>query len=460
MAQSTPAVVARQLDHLRSSFAQQPGLPLVDLLPENTPELLGPSSDRIYTPLVTLTLFLWQTLVDGSCQAAVARLLAHLAATGQPSCSANTSGYCKARQRLPEKSLHTLTQHTGATLSQRADRRWLWKDRRVRIVDGTTIDMPDTEENQKEYPQSDGQKPGIGSPIIRLVVLFCLATGAVLEAVFSPYCGKGTGEISLLRRAWNTFESRDVVLGDCIYCSYFEIALLRKRNIDVVLHKHQSRRTDFRTGTRLGRNDHIITWNKPARPDWMSVEEYKELPKTMDVREVRVLVNCPGFRTKRYEVITTLMDAKTTTVVELADLYRQRWHAELDLRSLKSVMGMDQLHCKTPEMVRRELWTNLLAYNLVRGVMAQSASVASVAPRRLSFTSALRTVVEFAPVLSGAVGGDRQECLKRLWTAVGTHRVGNRPNRFEPRAVKKRKKCYPALREPRKLARQRLLRKK
>ena len=180
----------------------------------------------------------------------------------------------------------------------------------------------------------------------------------------------------------------------------------------------------------------------------------------MKVREVRVLVNCPAFWTERYEVITALLDPKLTTVAELADLYRQRWHAELDLRSLKSVMGMDQLHCKTPEMVRRELWTNLLSYNLVRGVMAQSASVVSVAPRRLSFTSALRTVVEFAPVLSGGVGGERQECLKRLWTAVGTHRVGNRPNRVEPRVVKKRKKCYPALREPRKLARQRLLRKK
>jgi hypothetical protein len=318
--------------------------------------------------------------------------------------------------------------------------------------------MPDTPENQKQYPQPDGQKPGLGFPMLRLVVVFCLATGAVLETALCPYRGKGTGEISLLRQVWDHFEKGDVLLGDCIYCSYFEIALLSQRGIDVVLHKHQSRRTDFRTGTRLGRNDHRIAWAKPARPDWLGEQEYRALPKTLEVREVRVVVRCPGFRVKQYEAITTLLDPKQATVSELGELYRQRWEAELNLRSLKSVMGMDQLRCKTPEMVRKELWVHLLAYNLVRGVMSQAASVASVTPRSLSFTGAVRTLLAFADVLSRTVEADRMDCLNRLWCAVGTHGVGDRPGRVEPRAIKRRKKSYPSLNEPRKHAQKQLLR--
>jgi len=460
MAQSTPARIAQQLHHLRTSFAQKPGLPFADLLPNETPELLGPSSEPVYTPLVTLGMFLSQVLEGGSCQAAVARLLAHLSTTKERTPSANTGGYCKARQRLPEDGLHSLTRRTGATLSERADPSWLWKGRPVRVADGTTITMPDTPENQKEYPQPDGQKPGLGFPMIRLVVLFCLATGSVLEGALCPYRGKGTGEISLLRRVWDELDPGDVLLGDRIYCSYFEMAMLDQRGIAVVLHKHQSRRTDFRKGTRLGRHDHRIVWQKPAQPDWMSEEEYEALPGTLEVREVRVLVKCPGFRVQRYEVITTLLDPKQATALELGELYRQRWQAELNLRSLKSIMGMDHLSCKSPEMVRKELWTYLLAYNLVRGVMAQSASVASVTPNSLSFTSAMRTLSSFAEVLSVGSEVEREDSLNRLWRAVATHRVGNRPGRVEPRAVKKRKKSYPTLNEPRKLARQRLLRKK
>lgn len=459
MAQSTRTDAARQLKRLRNTFAQQPGLPFVDLLPDDAHELLGPTTELLYTPLLTLGMFLSQVLdTAGSCQAAVARLLAWLTATAQPACSANTGAYCKARQRLPETGLRYLTRHVGATLSKRAEPSWLWKGRRVRLADGTTVTMPDTPENQKEYPQPDGQKPGLGFPMLRLVVVFCLATGAVLETALCPYRGKGTGEISLLRQVWDHFEKGDVLVGDRIYCSYFEIALLSQRGIDVVFHKHQSRQTDFRTGTRLGRNDHRVAWAKPACPDWLTEEKYQALPKTLEVREVRVVVACPGFRVKQYEVITTLLDLQQATVSELGELYRQRWEAELNLRSLKSVMGMDQLRCKTPEMVRKELWVHLLAYNLVRGVMSQAASVVSVPPRSLSFTSAVRTLLAFADVLSRTVEADRVECLNRLWCAVGTHGVGDRPGRIEPRAIKRRKKSFPTLNEPRKHAQQRLLR--
>lgn len=456
MAQSTPAQVARQLEHLRQSFAQQPGLPFADLLPDDTPQLLGPASEPLYTPLLTLRMFLWQVLEHtGSCQQAVARLIAWRAITNQPTCNAGTGAYCKARQRLPEAGLHTLTQRTGKTLSDRAPTHWLWKNRCVRVADGTTVTAADTPANQQAYPQPDGQKPGLGFPMLRLVVLFCLATGAVLEAAFAPYQGKGTGEISLLRQVWQQLKTGDVLLGDRIYCSYFEIALLSRRGIDGVFHKHTSRRTDFRTGQRLGRHDHVIEWSKPRRPVWMDEVTYQALPGTLAMREVRVVVKCRGFRVRQVEIVTTLLDPKDVSLSDLGDLYRRRWEAELNLRSLKSSMGMDQLRCKSPEMVRKELWVYFLAYNLVRGVMAESARQKK-SPLRLSFMGAVQTLSAFAPWLPLEVGEGLESSLRRLWLAVGTHGVGDRPDRVEPRAVKRRKKDYPPLTKPRKLARQQL----
>jgi Transposase DDE domain len=460
MAQSTHTPVARQLEQLRKRFAQQPGTPYANLLPDNTPQLLhADTDDPIYTPLVTLGLFLGQVLdPNGSCQQAVAQFLAQRTAEGLPPCSANTGAYCKARQRLPEEGLQTLTRAAGATLSGQAPDRWRWKGRRVQVADGSTVNAPDTPANQKEYPQPDGQKPGLGFPIIRLVVLFCLATGAVLEAALAPYRGKRTGELSLFRRVWHAVSPGDVVLGDRIYCSYCEIALLHQRGIDVVLHKHQSRKTDFRKGRRLGRFDHTIEWKRPVRPEWMDEETYRQLPATLVLREVRVEVSVRGFRVQRYELITTLVDAQEYSVAELGQLYRRRWEAELNLRAVKTSLGMDQLSCKTPPMVRKELWMYLLGYNVLRGVLAQSAVVVGVAPRYLSFAGAMQSVCAFGPLLSQATGESWSESVRRLWRAVGSHRVGNRPDRVEPRAIKRRKKDFPQLTQPRQQAIQRLRR--
>jgi hypothetical protein len=460
VAQSTLTPVTRQLEHLRKRFAQQPGLPFADLLPGNTPQLLNTDTDDpIYTPLVTLNLFLGQVLdPDGSCTQTLTRFEAWRCSQGLPRCSTNTGAYCKARQRLPEEGLQALARHSGTTLSQNALQPWFWKGRRVRIADGSTVNAPDTPKNQKAYPQPDGQKPGLGFPIIRLVVLFCLATGAILEAVLSAYCGKGTGELSLFRRLMPHLERGEVVLGDRIFCSYFEIALLNQRGVDVVLHKHQSRKTDFRTGRRWGRFDHQIAWQKPTRPDWMDEATYQQLPATMSLREVRVVVSVPGFRVKRYELITTLLEAREYSVAELAQLYRRRWEAELHLREVKTAMGMDQLRCKSPAMVRKELWVYLLGYNLVRGVMAPSAAMLGTSPGLLSFTAAKQSLCAFGELLSRAVGTRLREALRRLWLAVGDHRVGNRPDRVEPRAIKRRKKDFPQLTQPRQQAQQRLLR--
>lgn len=458
MAHSTHGRVARQLQHLRTTFAQQPGLPFADLLPDDTAERLGSTREPIYSPLVTLQLFLGQVLDPiGSCVQAVARLVAWLAATGRPGCGAGSGGYCKARQRLSEAGLHTLVRHSGWMLHANAAERWRWRGRRVRIADGSTLTLSDTPANQHHYPQPDGQEPGLGFPMIRFVVLFCLATGAVLEAALSPYRGKGTGEISLLRQVWDGLEAGDVLLGDRIFCSYCEIALLQQRGVDVVFRKHQSRRSDFRTGTRLGTHDHGIAWRKPTRPEWLDGATHQELPTALGLREVRVAVTQAGFRVRRYELITTLLDPLEASAAELGELYRQRWQAELDLRSLKQSLGMHHLRCQSPEMARKELWVYLLAYNLVRGMMAQAARERGVRPRELSFAGAVQSLVAFAPLLAVVGAVQYHQCVAALWRAMARHRVGDRPGRVEPRAIKRRRRKYPELHVPRKLAQHRLL---
>jgi hypothetical protein len=451
VSQSIPAPAAGQLHYLKRSLAQQPGLPFADLLPANTPELLGDSSDPIYTPTVTLALFLGQTLEpDGTCQSAVTRLQAHRAATDEPAIGEGTGAYCKARKRLPEEALGTLARSTGAALSQRAPRSWLWNGRRLRVVDGSTFTAADTPANQKEYPQPDSQAPGLGFPMLRVVILFCIATGAVLQSVLSPYSGKQTGEISLFRRAWDTLDEGDVVLGDRIYCSYFEIARLKARGIDVVLHKHQSRKTDFRTGKRLGRWDHLIAWTRPQRPEWMEESTYEAIAERLELREVRIRVERPGFRVQKLELITTLMDASQVSVSELGRLYRMRWFAELNLRALKDGLGMKELVCKSPAMVRKEVWVYLLAYNLVRGSMCQAASMHNVKVDRVSFQSTVKSVLSFGETLTQKEGSELERCWQRLWRAIASHKIPYRPDRVEPRAVKRREHKYPYLNQPRK----------
>ncbi len=353
--------VSWQINSIRNSLGQQQGLPFVDLLtPDMLREVAGQtaeSSEPIYTPLVTLWMFLGQVVdPDHSCRQAVARLLVWLTLQGQPPCCAETGAYCKARVRLSEEHLHGLVRATGAELHDKAQAEWLWKGRRVKIADGTTVIMPDTEANQAEYPQPDGQKPGLGFPMIRLVVLFCLATGAVLDAAVAAYSGKGTGELSLLRLIWDELQKGEVLLADRLYCSWFEMALLKQRGVDVVLHRHQSRRTDFRKGHSLGQRDHLVRWPKPARPDWMDQETYASLPAELELRELEVVIDRKGFRPVKLILVTTLLDAEEYRPKDLAEVYWQRWHAELDLRSVKETMQMGELRCKTPAMVRKEIW--------------------------------------------------------------------------------------------------------
>lgn len=402
----------------------------------------------IYTPATTMWVFLSQCLSpDHSCREAVAHLIAWLAAQGRCLCSAETGAYCTARERIPEEACLHLVQDTGRQLDAEAPSEWRWLGRNVRAVDGSTMTMPDTEKNQAEYPQQPGQQPGLGFPIARIVIVFSLAVGTVLDAAIGQYKGKHTGENSLFRTLYRTLQDGDVVLGDRCFSGWFDIALLQQRGCDSVVRKHQLRPTDFRTGRRLGSNDHLVTWSKPQRPEWMSQEQYDSLPEFLTVREVRVVVPQKGFRTKLLIVVTTLLDPKKYPTTEIAQLYRRRWQAELNLRSLKIVLQMDHLRCKTPHRVRNEFYMHMVAYNLIRKVMALAAATAGVEPWTVSFKGALQTMNNMLPTLSTSI--KTEDWCTTLLNAITTHRVGDRPDRIEPRERKRRPKNYKLMVEPR-----------
>jgi hypothetical protein len=459
MSNSNRGSVASQAESLQRQFAQAPGLPFADLLPADLIEHLLQEHvvdyrDRDYPPLITLAMFLSQcSEADQSLGQAVARLIAHRVAQKLSACSSNTGAYCKARKRLPEKLLADLTRHTGKQLMLQAPARWSWHGRDVKIVDGSTASMPDTEANQKEYPQMASQKPGIGFPILRFIVVFSLAVGTVLDAAFCPYKGKETSELALFRRLHDSLNEGDVVLGDRHFCSFFEIAELQRRHIDVVMRLHQKRKTDFRAGVQLGKYDHLVRWTKPARPEWMDQETYRQYPAELVMREVRVHISSKTMRSRTITIATTLCDAKEYRKTDLAKLYRLRWQAELNLRSLKTVLQMDVLRCKSPEMVRKELWAHFLAYNLIRRVMAQAAEEFVVEPCTISFKAALQTLNAFALPLLTCAKSALPEMIEQMLLAIVRHRVGNRPGRLEPRCLKRRPKPYDLLTKPRHEAR-------
>jgi hypothetical protein len=456
---STAGRRARQIETLRAQFAQADGLPFADVL---TAERLQRAlreeraawREAVYTPALTLWAFLSQVLSpDGSCRAAVARVLAWLVSRGEPPCSPKTDPYCKARQRLPEPLLPRLAREAGQDLHRRSQASWLWKGRPVKVADGTTVSMPDTPANQAAYPQPGSQQPGLGFPLARLVVVFCLACGAALDAALGRYQGKQAGENSLLRTLAELFEAGDVLLADRYFGGWFDIALWQERRVDVVVRLHQLRRCDLRRGRRLGKGEHVVGWPKPRRPDWLDEAAYEALPGRLELRELRVRVPQPGFRTKALVVVTTLLDAAAYPAADVAGLYRRRWQAELDLRALKVTLGMDVLRCKSPAMVRKEVWAHLLVYNLIRGVMAQAAEWHGAEPRDFSFAGALQALAAFAERLLEARVEVVADLHEWLLLTIGAHQVGGRPDRVEPRARKRRPKDYPHLHRPRHEAR-------
>ena len=410
---------------------------------ETLESLMPEYRERKFPPTVTLAMFLGQVLrADSSCRNAVNEAIVNQLLQGSEAVSANTGGYCQARERLPIELARELARRCGLMLNQHTSNSWLWRGRHVKLTDGTTTLMPDTEPNQARYPQHGSQQQGAGFPIARLVAVMSLANGAVLDLAMGPYKGKGTGEYGLFRELLDNFVDGDVMLADSYYCGYFLIAELQARGVDVLFEQHGARHTDFRTGEKLGARDHVLQWSKPlARPEWMTPDEYAAYPPTLTLREVKV---------RKKVLVTSFLNPRQVCKREIGRLFLRRWNVELDLRNIKSTLGMERLTCKSPDMCEKEVWVYALAYNLIRSLMAAAAKQAGVLPRQLSFKHTVQVWVAWSQRQFLSTVPENTAALFRLIAHI---RVGNRPGRMEPRLIKTRPKPFGRLQTTRRRAR-------
>lgn len=403
-------------------------------------DLLPAHRERLFPPTETLAMFVTQALsADRSCQHIVNQAAMKRLVDGLPVCSTHTGGYCRARQRLPLSMLSSLTRHLGEHIDRQVPVQWRWQARNVRLIDGTTMTMPDTAANQALFPQQRGQQPGLGFPICRMVGITCLSSGALLNAAVGRFNGKGGDEQTLLRSIQDTFQAGDIVLGDAFFATYFFIVAMQAKGVDILMEQQGARQrvTDFRCGHRLGQRDHLIVLQKPkVKPHWMSIDDYQSSPDSLTIRELKA-----GGKV----LVTTLLCPKTTCKSALKALYKKRWGVELDIRHIKETMGMNILSCKTPEMVLKEIWVHLLAYNLLRLLMTQSAVLTCTTPRQMSFKHCLQ--LGLLGMQTFALLNEKQ--FYQLLSLMAQQQVGHRPGRVEPRAVKRRPKPFPLLTKPR-----------
>jgi len=463
---SDPDVSSNRFHAVAETFLDRPGLPFADVLgPDDIEQAFAEhdalfAADAIFSYSVVLWAFLGQTLRDGkgaACAAAVADITSYSQQTGRPLPSGDTGDYCRARAKLPPAVLQTLTGHVAEGLEARAPRGWLWHGRHGKLVDGFTFTMPDTPANQEEFPQLSTQEPGLGFPIARACVVVSLATAAVHDLAMGPYEGKETGESALLREILDCFHRGDVAVFDRYFCSYMMLALLQLRGVDVCARLHQCRQTDLRRSKRLGPGDYLVTWVRPQRPEWMSEALYATIPETLTLRQVELDVSEPGKRTETITVVTTLTDPAAYPSADIAELYGFRWNAELDILQIKQTLHLDHLRCKSPEMIVREVWVTLLAYNLIRKVMATAAAVHDKQPRQLGFTLACQTILSSWLLLATDACRDPAGLWDAALKHIAANEVANRPGRIEPRVLKRRRHGYPLMTRPRAQLRKELL---
>lgn len=406
--------------------------------------------DRVYTPVITMWMLLGQTLSpDHSCQDAVHRLNAWRVSHGKKKVNSNTTSYCKARQRLPENVVRELAIRSGKKCQQHAAQRWHWKGHDVKVVDGFTLTMPDTKENQKAYPQQRGQRKGCGFPIMRCVMLFCLSTGAALDVAMGRYRGKQTGENSLFQAINCLLFPGDILLADRYYATFGNIYQAIRGGYHIVMRAHHKRKIDFRRGFKQGSYDQLVAYHKPPRrPVWMSACEYRQCDDFILVRHVSYEVKRKGFRVKRIILATTMLNAAQDSAKELAELYCRRWQVELDIRSLKTHMQMEHLRCQSPAMVRKEIYAHMIAYNLIRDLIVHTLIIYQASPKSLSHQGAVQALNAFAEKLKP--GSDQLEALEAaLYESISEHTVGDRKPRAHPREIKRRPKNYKLMRKPR-----------
>jgi len=426
------------------------------MFPERLLELsdAGPNSrERIFSPRVTFWAFVAQVLSPGSpCREIVRRVQAWWRHTQgeELRMSDKDSAYCQARARLDPDALALISQHLSWRLEANVlkPERWL-EGRTVKIVDGTGLSMPDTPENQQVWPQPGSQKAGCGFPAMKLVGLFSLSSGALLESATGNL---HVHESVLFRELWSKLKKGDVLLADRGFCSFATMASLQQRGIDSVMRLHQMRKADFRTGKALGREDRLVGWLKPAqRTDVWSEEEFAALPETLRVRMIRVRVSHPGYRTRTIVLVTTLLDPALYPAEAIGELYAKRWGVELHFHQIKALLAMDVLRCKSPEMIELEVAIHKIAYNLVRNLMQQSAHRHSVPLPRISFKGTIDTLRSWSPTIAVASRKPREQdrLIDEMLATIAKDLVPERPGRSEPRARKRRARNYQLLTKPR-----------
>lgn len=408
------------------------------------------SRNRSYTHSLTFWAFLSQVLSPNSpCRETVRKVQAWHAARRLPCPESGTGAYCRARLRLTLDGLLKIHQYTSIELQRRTSVDQLWRGRAVKVIDGTGVSMPDTKQNQKAFPQHSNQKQGCGFPSAKLVGCFCLASGALL------HWAEGTlriHESRLFRTLFDFFRAGDIILADRGLCSYSDIAILLRAGIDTVMRLHQARPHDLRKGKRLGPKDRLVIWQKPIqRPRGCKPSDWRRIPDALSLRLIYIDVKVPGFRTKSIVVVTTLTDPMLYPATELAKLYMRRWAVELFFRDIKITLGMDVLRCKTPNMVRKEIAMHAIAYNLIRALMQQAATLYHVPIERMSFKGSVDTVRQWSDALNATHARHREQTrlFKQLLQILAADLVPFRPERSEPRVRKRRPKAYPLMTKPR-----------
>jgi hypothetical protein len=433
------------LSHLAALFEEKIGPHL--LLQAAT----GPNSrQRIFSLPVTFWAFLSQILSPHStCREAVRKVAALLHLEHNRQIDADTGAYCQARSRLPLALLEKIGRRLANALDNNTPAANLWQGRLVKVVDGTTLSMPDTAANQKRWPQPNSQKQGCGFPMIRLVGLFSLASGALLQTVTDTFF---SNENNLFERLFMFLDAADVLLADRNFCSYGNLSALLSQKVDVVMRMHQSRPADFRKGKALGKNHRLVCWQKPTKKTRaITQQQFDLLPAQITLRMVRLHINAPGFRTHHIVLVTTLLDTRLYPAQALFELYRRRWEVELFLHDIKTTLKMDVLRCKSPAMIQRELAMHFIAYNLIRSLMLEASLCYHVALDRVSFKGTVDTLRHWAPVIAQVQAKPKRRAalINALLLVIATDQVPLRPYRREPRAVKRRPKPFQLLNKPR-----------
>jgi hypothetical protein len=407
------------------------------------------SRDRIFNLCLTLQCFLWQVLKPKTaCREVVRQVQALFRLLGRGPVDEGTSAYCQARQRLPRERLERLLAVAAQSADRRAGSGGHLNGRAVKVVDASSAQAPDTPANQKRYPQSAEQKPGCGFPVIKFLLLFSLNSGVVLNVVMGSLHHH---ELRLLRQLQEELRQGDILLGDRAYGEYTTLATLPQRGIDVVARLHQARRVDFRAAQRLSRNDGLFVWQKSSmRSKLLTQKQWRKVPDRITVRIIRFTATIRGFRSRRITLVTTLLDPTLYPAEQLIGLYARRWRLELCLRDLKTTMGMELLRCKNPDLAEKELLIYLLAHNLMRCLMAEAVARHRADLERVSFKGTLDGLRQYSAAISNARSRTMREALwEDLLLNLARDAVPLRPDRIEPRALKRRPKNFGWLTKPR-----------